>query len=98
MIHFSFVSIKDIIVHNLEPMPLPAIYGCNKFVKHYSTMNPLSKSNPNTSALEKLHKMVKLDEIIHQTAYLITLGSLSQKGNYFLSATVSYSKRTVGIT
>ena len=53
MIHFSFVSIKDIIVHNLEPMPLPAIYGCNKFVKHYSAINLLSKYHPNTSALGK---------------------------------------------
>ena len=34
-------------------------------LKHYSAINLLSKCHPNTSALGKLHKMVKLDGIIH---------------------------------
>jgi len=48
-------------------MPVPAIYVCNEFtkLKHYSAMNLLSKCHPNASALGKLHKMVKHDEIIH---------------------------------
>jgi len=32
--------------------------------------------------------MVKHDEIIHLNVNLVTLGSLPQKGNYFLSARV----------
>jgi len=77
-------------VHNLKPKPVPAIYVCNEFtkLKHYSAINLLSKCHPNTSALGKLHKMVKHDEIIHLNVNLVTLGSLPQKGNYFLSARV----------
>jgi len=33
MIQFSFVKIKVITVHNLKPMPVPAIYVCNEFTK-----------------------------------------------------------------
>ena len=80
-------------MHNPEPMLVPAIYVCNEFtkLKHYSAINLLSKCHPchpNTSALGKLHKMVKHDEIIHLNVNLVALGSLSQKGNYFLSARV----------
>jgi len=69
MIQFSFVSIRDITVHNSEPMPVPAIYVCDEFakLKHYSVNNLLSKCHPNTCAQGKLHKIVKIEEIIHQT-------------------------------
>jgi len=45
---------------------VPAIYVCNEFtkLKHYSAINLLSKCHPNTSALGKSYKIVKLAEII----------------------------------
>jgi len=68
MIQSGFVSIKDITVHNPEPMLVPAIYVCNEFtkLKHYSAINLLSKCHPQTSALGILHKMVKRDEMFQQ--------------------------------
>ena len=50
MINFSFVSIKHTIVHNPEPMPVPAIYVCNEFTKleHYSAINLFSKCHTQT--------------------------------------------------
>jgi len=67
MIQFSFVSLRDTAVHKSEPMPVPAIYVCNEFtkLKHYSAIHLSSKYRQNTTALGKLHKKVKLDEIIY---------------------------------
>jgi len=78
-------------VHNSEPMPVPDIYVSNEFtkLKHYSAINLLSNCQTNSSALGKLHKLVKIDEICNSpNVNVVNLGSLPQKGNYSLSARV----------
>jgi len=54
-------------MHNLEPMPVPAIYVCNEVtkLKLFSAINLLSKCHLNTSAKGKSHEMVKIDEVIY---------------------------------
>jgi len=72
-------------------MPVPALYVCIEFtkLKYYSGMYLLSKYHSNISAQEISHEIVKLDEITISNVYLMTLTSLLQTWNYFLSTKVT---------